>query len=887
MNPSPTLPEEQEAWNEAYRRASDFLETFSLGDRTHAARLALGFVEQAREAKARGATQPPTTLTMELARKSLTDWLATNLDRTGKAPSEILADGSIALLLSRVFRTAPSSFLAGAAAGGTSPGAAGKAPRRRAGPECLQHDAAPARLRADAPDRPPDVAPLGCQGTHYRFDFLGGRLRRSFLLVLQLMSAPTIAPTADFPLRRILFVGLSTLLTVVGCILMYNTLAAEKMFWEDYVALGIFPLLFSQIAVGFVLALFGFFDQLRGGDSHHVMHRPWRKNEQSVPLAATAIVIPVYNENVDRISRAIANMWHSVEKTGHLDHFDFFICSDSNDADHWIEEECAWMSLCQKLNAFGKIFYRKRRHRLNGKSGNVADFCRRWGKRYRYMIVLDADSIMAGATLVRMVRAMEANPEVGILQTQPYMVLGRSLFRRVLQFSSHVYGGLFSQGCSMTQMSSASYWGHNAIIRTAPFIEHCDLPLLPVPDPGKRHVLSHDTVEAALMRRAGYGVWIAYDEPGSYEEGPPNLSDMLIRDRRWCAGNLQHLWFLFARGIEMGSRLQIWIGLMGYLCSPLWLAFLLAGSFGEYFRQRFLLFSADLDDLNAVGNSDAFSLFLLTLILLFLPRVLGVVTSLKRAREFGGAVPLLVGALLENLLSILMAPVLMMFHTFFVLSTILGLQIKWTTQNRTDSGLSFSHCLNWYGWLTVLGLVTGPLAFFYLGHEAWWLTPIFSGWILAPLLAWLTSGTRLGLAMKRWRLFLTPEETNPPEELHGLDEDDESGEPEEHATSPLWVQALLVPYVQAVHVSMVRQGASGSADAPLESLATVRENLLREGPGILSGPEKLRLLWDAETVFWMHHELWSRPSAQLHPSWIRYQRETGASPLLSNYLIGS
>ena len=154
------------------------------------------------------------------------------------------------------------------------------------------------------------------------------------------------------------------------------------------------------------------------------MRGAWREKEGSIPLAATAIVVPVYNEDVGRVTRGIANMWRSLEKTGQLEHFDFYICSDSNDADHWVEEECAWLSLCQKLNAFGKIFYRKRRHRINGKSGNVADFCRRWGKRYRYMIVLDADSVMAGPTLVRLVRAMEANPTAGIIQTQPYMVLG-------------------------------------------------------------------------------------------------------------------------------------------------------------------------------------------------------------------------------------------------------------------------------------------------------------------------------------------------------------------------------------------------------------------------------------------------------------------------------
>ena len=435
----------------------------------------------------------------------------------------------------------------------------------------------------------------------------------------------------DFSVRRAVFIGASLILTVSGCVLMLNSYSGQKLFWEDYVAIGIFPLLFSQIAVGFVLALLGFFDHLRGGDPYHVMRGPWRAKEDAVPLAATAIVVPVYNEDITRVGNAIANMWSSLEKTGQIEHFDFYICSDSTDPSRWVEEECAWMSLCQKLNAFGKIFYRKRRHRINGKSGNVADFCRRWGKRYRYMIVLDADSIMVGSTLVRLVRAMEANPGVGILQTQPYMVLGNSLFRRILQFSSSVYGGLFSQGSSMAQMSSASYWGHNAIIRIAPFIEYCDLPLLPVPNPGKRHVLSHDTVEAALMRRAGYEVWVAYDEPGSYEEGPPNLSDMLTRDRRWCAGNLQHFWFLFARGIEMGSRLQIWIGLMAYLCSPFWLLFLIASAFSAYSRIQFLTLSAGPEDLGAASTSGPIILFGMTMTLLFVPRLLGLVRALTES----------------------------------------------------------------------------------------------------------------------------------------------------------------------------------------------------------------------------------------------------------------
>ena len=695
------------------------------------------------------------------------------------------------------------------------------------------------------------------------------------------MSAST--PHANnFVVRRSLFLGLSILLTAAGLVLLLNSYIGQKVFWEDYVSIGVFPLLFSQIAVGFVLAAFGFFDRLRGGDRHHLMRGPWREKEDFIPLAATAIVVPVYNEEVDRVTKAIANMWRSLEKTGQIEHFDFYICSDSTDADHWVEEECAWLSLCQKLNAFGKIFYRKRRHRINGKSGNVADFCRRWGKRYRYMILLDADSIMIGPTLVRLVRSMEANPEAGIIQTQPYMVLGRSLFRRVLQFSSHVYGGLFSQGCSMTQMSSGSYWGHNAIIRVAPFIEYCDLPLLPVPNPGKRNVLSHDTVEAALMRRAGYGVWIAYDEPGSYEEGPPNLSDMLTRDRRWCAGNLQHFWFLFARGIEMGSRLQIWIGLMGYLCSPLWLIFLIAGSFGAYFRMRFLTLSADPEELGASTSSGPGLLLALTLALLFTPRLLGILTTLPKARQFGGIFHLLISAFLENLISFFLAPVLMMFHTLFVLLTISGWQIKWTTQNRTDTGLTFFHCLALYGWLSCLGLITYPITAFYLGNMSWWLFPIWAGWILAPLLAWVTSGRRLGMLFKSCGLFVTPEEVQPPPELEGLG-DDAGDDAQPSTPSPLWVQALLSPYVKAVHLLLVRQGSTGGG-TPSESLITLRERLIREGPQAVNPKEKLRLLWNGETVFWLHQELWSRPGTQMHPSWIKLQADCGTSRLLSDYL---
>jgi membrane glycosyltransferase len=241
-----------------------------------------------------------------------------------------------------------------------------------------------------------------------------------------------------------------------------------------------------------------------------------------------------------------------------------------------------------------------------------------------------------------------------------------------------------------------------------------------------------------------------------------------------------------------------------------------------------------------------------------------------------------VSTLLENMVSLLMAPVLMMFHTLFVLLTISGLQIKWNPQNRADTGLTLVHCLSLYGWLTCLGAVTYPIARYYLGSASLWLLPIFAGWLLAPFLAWVTSGSRLGLFCQKCGLFVTPEEVNPPPELHGLHDAEESKEV--GSTSPLWVQALLSPYVQAVHLSLVRQGTSSNHEAPSKSLADLRERLIREGPRAIKPQEKVHLLWNGETVFWLHQELWARPETQMHPSWVRLQADCGNSRLLSDYL---
>lgn len=392
-------------------------------------------------------------------------------------------------------------------------------------------------------------------------------------------------------LRRALFFASVVVITFIATSLMAEALRIEFLSWLDFILLGVFVLLSSQIAAGFCLGLFGFFETLRShGDPYRISNTV--QDEESIPLARTAIVMPVFNEDIGRVLKGVENMFLSLQATGQSELFDFFILSDSDKPDCWLKEEWEWVQLCKKLKSFGRIFYRKRRVPVHGKSGNVADFCRRWGRKYRYMIVLDADSIMTGSIFVRLVRMMERNVEVGIIQTAPYLVRGVSLFRRVVQFTHRMCGPVLAAGSNYWHLGTGNYWGHNAIIRLEPFMNSCDLPDLPGPAGTRLHIMSHDTVEAALMRKAGYDVWFAYDEPGSYEEGPPNLTESLKRDRRWCQGNLQHFWFLFARHINFSNRLHIYFGLMAYLGSPLWLLFLILSALNFHEKERFAFLSS-------------------------------------------------------------------------------------------------------------------------------------------------------------------------------------------------------------------------------------------------------------------------------------------------------
>lgn len=670
--------------------------------------------------------------------------------------------------------------------------------------------------------------------------------------------------------RRAVFLGLAGIITLAGAMLAAQALGKEEWLWSEWLALGIFILLFSQLATGFAISVLG----LAGILSRHpynildVAHAIEEDGPaHGKPLPPTALLFPVYNENIDRVIAGIEKIWQSLEKTGAAGSFDIFILSDSNKADPWVAEEWAWFRFCSKWNAFGRVFYRHRHPNTHGKSGNIADFCRNWGQSYRYMIVFDADSIISGREMVRMVRAMEAKPSIGIIQTLPRLVLGTTLFRRFLQFTTSLAGGLFATGTNYWQLSCGSYWGHNAIIRVAPFMAFCDLPELPA-TAGKSHILSHDTVEAALMRKAGYEVWLACDADESYEEGPPHLTDALKRDRRWCQGNLQHVWFLFARDINFANRLHILFGLMGYLGSPLWLALLALTWISGMLRVPGNPYLDEMrDGVITRPIEPAWQLLGLTLVLLFMPKIISFIINLDNCRKFGGFIAFSASWWADAILSALFAPVMMLFHSRFVFEILLGQKVAWVTQNRDDEGLSLSECALTYGWVTALGICVGAATWHYLPDSFWWYSPLFIGWVLAVPLAWITSHGSVSAWAMRWRIFTVPEEVDMPEVLRGLAD----VRPVTHFPTAPWVQALVSPFGLALHLALLRKRKPATDIAAQEEftepddVAALRRKLVKEGPDALSDPERAKLLTNTAGLTALHDQLWAMRDAELPP----------------------
>ena len=697
------------------------------------------------------------------------------------------------------------------------------------------------------------------------------------------MSAPRFDPAlldgTRITQRRILVATLTLLLTGPAVLIMADLhWRVDAIDGLKILHLVLFAILFSLVAFGAVQAVIGFFCRLKGGDPNRIIASLSPEDEARPVDAPTAIVMPVFNEDTSRIMEGLRVIYRSLEATGQLQAFDFYILSDTTNPNRWIEEESAWVALTRQLGAHGRIFYRKRRVNLNKKAGNLADFCRRWGRRYRYMVVLDADSIMTGDAIVKMVRLMERNSGAGIIQTVPHLVNGETIFARLQQFASRLYGPVFAAGLNFWQQGEANYWGHNAIIRVAPFIDHCSLPDLPGVEPFGGRILSHDYVEAALMRRAGWSVWLAVDLGGSYEECPGNLIDFAKRDRRWLQGNLQHAWLVTARGLHAANRLHLALGILAYMASPLWLAFLLVSSAIAWRYAATGLTPLHVDSfaqyLHLDFNSQALLLFGATMGLLFLPKVLALIDLRRRpgeAARFGGWLRVIGSVFTETFIFTLMAPVLMLFHSKFILLTLGGQGVAWVAQRRgTDGDPEWREAILTHAGHTLLGAAWGVFAIWINPGFAAWLAPILLGMMTSIPMSLVTGQLATGQFIQRLGLFVTPEESAPPPELSRLARNLEACR---RQTQPLpelaadygLMQAVLDPYVNAVHLALLRE-----RDQPMVAegrFAPMRERLLREGPSALAPRDKLALLLDADSMGVLHRDLWSLPAEGLATWW--------------------
>ncbi|GER13097.1 glucans biosynthesis glucosyltransferase MdoH [Variovorax boronicumulans] len=560
--------------------------------------------------------------------------------------------------------------------------------------------------------------------------------------------------------RRLAFMLLTLLSTVIASSLFASVQPDYDNVWLEYGQIGLYGLLSGWVVTGFVTALMGFYVSVRG-DKHalsakQVAHHPMN------PEARTAIIMPICNEDVATVFAGLRATCESVASTGHAKQFDVFVLSDSYNPETAAAERAAWEDLRAALAESPnqpqvEVYYRLRTRRTHRKAGNVADFCRRWGKDYRYMVVLDADSVMSGDCLASMVKLMEANPTAGIIQTATQAIGHVTLHARAQQFASRVTGRLFTLGMQFWQLGESHYWGHNAIIRVEAFMKHCAL--APIKGTGGMSggIMSHDFVEAALMRRAGYHVWLVSDLVGSYEQQPPDLLAELQRDRRWCQGNLQNARLMAEPGIHPVHRAMFVTGTMAYVSAPLWLAFLTLGT-------ALWLSGSSLVSSWNVLPAELAGLWVWTLCLLFLPRVLGIAAVLMRGeqRQYGGVWGLVKSSVLEAGLAIVQAPVRMLAHSLFVLVALTGIKLDWKSPPRE------ANAVPWKVAASQLAPMTLVIAMLAVGvamidpSALIWLMPVGLPLLLAIPLTVLTSQIALGTTLRDRGFLLIPEESRSP-----------------------------------------------------------------------------------------------------------------------------
>ncbi|MBP0617654.1 glucans biosynthesis glucosyltransferase MdoH [Jiella mangrovi] len=556
-------------------------------------------------------------------------------------------------------------------------------------------------------------------------------------------------------LRRLVFVFAAVALAFLAAWLFFVVVTANGITNLHFVQIGLLLICCLWLSWGFNTALVGIFSQ----DTPDVIE------PQGDAQSRSAILMPVYNEDVGAVFARVAAMYEEIQKTPEHGRFDFYILSDSTKPENVAHERELHDLLVRELSAGGRLYYRHRDQNVGRKAGNIGDFVTNNGGAYDYMLILDADSLMRAETIVEMVRRMDTDPELALLQSQPLIIGRRTPFGRALQFSAALFSPIFSRGIAALQGREGPFWGHNAIIRVRAFAASCGLPTLSGKPPFGGHILSHDFVEAALLARAGYKVRVHPDLEGSFEEAPSNIIEYAKRDRRWCQGNLQHARLLPAPGLKSWSRMSLIAGIMAYLASPIWLMFLIVSLLDPVLAPEPNYFPANslFPVFPQPETNKALLLLFGIFVLLLLPKTLIAFGSAftSRRKGFGGSAIVLASAFVELIVTSILAPIMMMFQSKAVYEILIGADAGWPSTDRDDDYMPVSVAFRASWWMVLAGAIVLYATYAYAPDLMLWTLPIALPLVGAPFIISLTGNPALGDVLRRLGLFTTPFEAHP------------------------------------------------------------------------------------------------------------------------------
>lgn len=569
-----------------------------------------------------------------------------------------------------------------------------------------------------------------------------------------------IASDLTITVRRVIFFVLSLGTALLMLVLVHQTLAVTIPTIIRIIILGLFALTLPWMVVGFWNAIIGLLIcQCVKDPITFILPKSMQLRDTLPITASTAILLCIRNESPARLLRNLQAMLEDIAQDQLGSFFHVFVLSDTNEVSIAEEERASFEEMRKNWSPQIQITYRCREDNTGFKAGNIADFCQRWGKDHDFALVLDADSFMASSAITRLVRMMQANPRLGILQGLVIGLPSTSPFTRLFQYGMRLGMRSYTMGSAWWQADCGPYWGHNALIRLRPFMEFCDLPVLKNSSGVPSSILSHDLIEAVLMRRAGYEVRIYPQEDLSWEENPATLTEYIRRDLRWCEGNLQYRNLLTLPNLRPVNRYQLVLAIAMFLGSPAWIILIF-----------FCTIAISLSITPAaLVNIDYFSsLLIVTLIMWYLPKIAGAINVLlqtSKSKLFGGRWRFCINLILEMVFSLLMTPITWLNHTIFILSLAFEKKGGWSGQSRDDHSISVAHAVNQFWPHTILGLGLSSLLYFNHPDALPYGILFFGGLLFSIPLVVITSQPWLGRLMIRYRLLSLPEEIIPAKEL--------------------------------------------------------------------------------------------------------------------------